>query len=1273
MKKRLYVFAILALMLCAVFAFCERKTYAASTLVPYAWISGDSGIDSDGGTTFYIGITYGGSCSDEDCSQYGSFRCTEAGDNFTTCIDDDKTTVTYSFSDSNYDYYYVRFYPCNSSQQNIGGYIKRLKKTLTASGKIVGDTENVVWSNIDSSKVSKGSSASVTVDNGKTKDGKEYEFAYWGSSCPESSRDGRSCTINPLNSDREVYAYYRLKQRTFTAYAAVNGTYDAGTDTRTYIKSDGSTTASRDDGWKRQATVNYGSSATVDTSSFNPTGYSWNSWGSSCSNSERDGRKCTRSSLTSNDNVYAYYDRNHFKGQARVFEGDSASGNAKASTGYVDSDSTRNADMECVNNGCKATYDLYLRTIAGSGKTNFSSNASSLLHSSPYAPSTSGTKIKEITKTLYPGGSACYYITFRPYGSLSNTATKTAKACMSAKVSTFEGRTRVSGAAVKADGYRNTTSSEGDQLVTINNCSPVDGCKVSFEHSLKRTAGIGSTNWVVERTSNLTSSSSDRAVSDAEGDAALGRGTFSAAEQVVKTDGEITLYPGMVVCEKLTFKPSNDTTQTINNVYTRVCVSALGNAQPGDPNPDTPEDPNNLSGDTSFINIKVRNADVEKYGSYQRVVYAKPGDHISWRATYNPVLQYTYFLKPEKMSIDGGSVYDNSGSFMGALFNAKNGCNTNNNNVIRCWNNAFGLKSNFSSYSKYNYAKRYTLGNNSKRVEQLEDYIVGDWNVGNSLEETAATNTANTAKEDGNALSSTNPLQSDQVTSRQVTFSNNNNKNWGDVITESVSKIAAVKVPYNFRTGVEIRTDESKIFYAGEDGSVDFKISVLEKTNSETTDGSQDQAYATSMSGAKVRTIIYFGDKKGEQENYGNSGSDLCNYYGKSNDNVNCGYATTKDDETFTADDNNKSTSNSRFNIPDVSAGSKICAAVAVYPSSSGSDTNLDPNGSGTWHISASKCFTIAKRPSFQVWGGSVYSAGKVEVPASRKNNLAGLWGYSYAISGSNEHRVFGSWAELGLVAGGAVTGLASGAGTGYDGLGFSANPGGSAEGTSTNYCLRSTLSFANSGCNGEGSVGGLGGTSSDSSKASLISRFTVGSGDTYDLDSVVGNREIEAMEGFSGVTVGEGVEQKTKTTKVIAASGDITIKGNITYWDGSYSELESIPKIIIYGNSIKIDCSVTRVDAVLIAEKNIDTCETPEGNYNRLDNSVPLIINGSTISDTLNLNRTYGAATGANSIEPAEIINYDTSLFLWANKQADATTSGKLTETYVRELAPRY
>ena len=212
--------------------------------------------------------------------------------------------------------------------------------------------------------------------------------------------------------------------RTLTAYAAVRGTFNATNDTRTYLTDEGSTTTNRGDSWTKSGKVKYGGNAKVDTSKFNPTGYSWYKWGSSCDDATT--RDCARNNLTADTNVYAYYTRNHFKGQARVFEGDSISGNAKANTGYVDSDSTQNAEMECANSGCKATNDLYLKTIAGSGKTNFSSNASSLLHSSPYAPSASGTKIKEITMTLYPGGSACYHITFKPYGSLSNTATGTA-------------------------------------------------------------------------------------------------------------------------------------------------------------------------------------------------------------------------------------------------------------------------------------------------------------------------------------------------------------------------------------------------------------------------------------------------------------------------------------------------------------------------------------------------------------------------------------------------------------------------------------------------------------------------------------------------------------------------------------------------------------------------------------------------------------------------------------------------------------------------------
>ncbi|MBR2753748.1 hypothetical protein IKD82_01085, partial [Candidatus Saccharibacteria bacterium] len=85
---------------------------------------------------------------------------------------------------------------------------------------------------------------------------------------------------------------------------------------------------------------------------------------------------------------------------------------------------------------------------------------------------------------------------------------------------------------------------------------------------------------------------------------------------------------------------------------------------------------------------------------------------------------------------------------------------------------------------------------------------------------------------------------------------------------------------------------------------------------------------------------------------------------------------------------------------------------------------------------------------------------------------------------------------------------------------------------------------------------------------------------------------------------------------------------------------------------------------------------------YNNANNSIQLKVNGAIIANELKPNRTYGAATGKNSIIPAEIINFDPSLYLWNVKTK--STSGSETEgesskhldmemTDIIEIAPRY
>jgi hypothetical protein len=192
---------------------------------------------------------------------------------------------------------------------------------------------------------------------------------------------------------------------------------------------------------------------------------------------------------------------------------------------------------------------------------------------------------------------------------------------------------------------------------------------------MKKTDSIGSTNYTVSRTSNLTDSGAgSRALSSVPN---LASGTFNAdinQESTIKDDNDLTVYPGMRVCETVTFKPNNNQVNEASNVGVTLCVNVEGNAQPDDPpatdkdkpEPENPGDPNNpepvqLDGAGAFINIKVRNQDVARWNKYQRSVYARPGNKLYYRSSYNPVLQYTYYLRPLGMKINGGNNVNSNG------------------------------------------------------------------------------------------------------------------------------------------------------------------------------------------------------------------------------------------------------------------------------------------------------------------------------------------------------------------------------------------------------------------------------------------------------------------------------------------------------------------------------------------------------------------------------------------------------------------------------------
>ena len=779
----------------------------------------------------------------------------------------------------------------------------------------------------------------------------------------------------------------------------------------------------------------------------------------------------------------------------------------------------------------------------------------------------------------------------------------------------------------------------------IQNCDPVDGCTASIRHLLRRDAGNGSTTYNITRTSNYESiSAGDVVTQTTENFTGDGVNTNSNGQKyrTVKVTNFIKkMYPGQVVCETLTFKAKGST-----NAATTACVSALGNAQPGDPDdPDTPEDPNTDSGDTSFINIKVRNADVDNYKKYQRSVYAKPGDHLTFRATYNPNLQYTYKLKPEQMRINGGTVYDRNttltSGFLGKNSSAKKSMfNYYKGSSLKEWNNGFSVqlsaKNNFNSADQtWNYGGSSRSGNKTKMQQTNQagrsSGMVEATDAGKNIQEKAVTNLNG----------------STQTTPSQVIFTKNGDKNLGNVKTDNKSKIASAKVPYNYINTTEITNDNNKeVMYAGEVFKVNYNYNINPKKNNLTMN-SGDRNYATSVGNPKWRLKVSInGGAWVETSEVSTRTSDFDvplnkMYDGKVGENA----------VKLSSD----------INVPDVPAGTKICVKSVIFPQASGADSNLNGDGNGLWAESSEKCFTVAKKPSLQVWGGNMYTGGKITTSVSEKGLLANTNYPPYQIEGNTGKKyVFGSWAELGVIANASVTKFASGASTGYP-LGSQV----------TNFCERVPLTIANRPCssNVTGSIGtsaALNNAASD--KESIINKLMVEDVYKYSMNDLTLNESVTAGHG---------------EVKVVYARGNVTINQDITYV-GSYKGLSDVPKVVVYGKNIVIGCGVSKIDALLIAEEKIVTCDNFEGDLSNVEqkaeshinervNSNQLKVNGAVLANKLIANRTYGAAPGADSVTSAEIINFDPTLYLWGTAgDSSGRSSTQLEVTYLHELAPR-
>lgn len=361
--------------------------------------------------------------------------------------------------------------------------------------------------------------------------------------------------------------------------------------------------------------------------------------------------------------------------------------------------------------------------------------------------------------------------------------------------------------------------------------------------------------------------------------------------------------------------------------------------------------------------------------------------------------------------------------------------------------------------------------------------------------------------------------------------------------------------------------------------------------------------------------------------------------------------------------------------------GQKYCMAVAVYPADSHNTetTDIEKNsnqsvalsgdtaGDGAyWRVSIS-CRTVAKYPSMSVEGNALHARGDIKTTKTTVNG-----------------NVFGSWAEYGIIAGSST--MASGATLAYAGPQFAPNLTGDAGGVPISDTVKrhDIESVGNIDPNANA------GTPESVMVSDEIAKFK-NNLSRYRSDSCEGmlsyadgkicakteNGIFRVWDNASAIDLETYINGNTNGAggfDVLA----VTYKGTLKLTEDIKKEsgVAKTRQIIIFANNIEISNNVKQIDAWLVVDGNIDTCsEKDVGDMTIDDCNNELIINGAVVSDSLELDRTYGSESeGGNpngNIRRGEVFNYDPSSVQWAYKES--LKESKTEIQYVKERAVRY
>ena len=310
-------------------------------------------------------------------------------------------------------------------------------------------------------------------------------------------------------------------------------------------------------------------------------------------------------------------------------------------------------------------------------------------------------------------------------------------------------------------------------------------------------------------------------------------------------------------------------------------------------------------------------------------------------------------------------------------------------------------------------------------------------------------------------------------------------------------------------------------------------------------------------------------------------------------------------------------------------AGSRICYAVAVRPYKG----SVDP---GLWRYSVLDCVEVVSRPSVQVWGNDLRVGSALAGGTNRSSTVQ-------ALPASLSGKTYGSWGEYGVLAPGAVTGVASGSGLAP----------GNANGSQGSW---SKLTFANTPTTSFGrfttplSMGTIPNIGAYLTKPGLKGVTLVNGGSTYTINA----SNVGSLSGGS---------------KVLSVAGKVRITRDIIYPQATSGN--SMNQLVIVAGAIDIDSSVGQIDAWLITPNGtINTCADVVGSLTTSLCNKRLQINGAMTARQVLLRRTAGA--GQNDLKiPAEVLNLRGDAYIWARRISEQ--NGSWTTKAITELPPRY